>query len=203
MDITTKERNEQFIKTSVYEVMLRFMDTDRSEQSQGTTVVEARKEVAHTVEDKVDVDVLKNRLSPELVICDMAANTKDEAILELVDLISTSDSIVDKQLLLDDILQREEKMSTGMEHGIAFPHAKSDGVKHLTVAIGRKKSGIDFDSLDSLPARIFVLIASPKDETSPHLQVLSAVSGVLSQEENRNKIMEARNAEEILRVFNG
>lgn len=90
-----------------------------------------------------------------------------------------------------------------MEHGIAFPHAKSDGVKHLTVAIGRKKSGIDFDSLDSLPARIFVLIASPKDETSPHLQVLSAVSGVLSQEENRNKIMEARNAEEILRVFNG
>lgn len=203
VDITTKERNEQFIKTSVYEVMLRFMDTDRSEQSHGSTVVEARKEVAHTVENQVDVDVLKNRLSPDLVICDMTANTKDEAILELVDLISTSDSIADKQLLLDDILQREEMMSTGMEHGIAFPHAKSDGVKRLTVAIGRKKSGIEFDSLDNLPAHIFVLIASPKDETSPHLQVLSAVSGVLSQEENRNKIMEARNAEEILRVFNG
>ena len=102
---------------------------------------------------------------------------------------------------MDDIMQREAKMSTGMEHGIAFPHAKSDGVKHLTVAIGRKKSGIEFDSLDGLPSQIFVLIASPTDEASPHLQVLSAVSGVLSQEDNRQKILNARSADEIAAVF--
>ena len=204
LDITTKERNEQFIKTSVYEVMLRFIDTDRIGQSQGKIVAEARKDVAHsTEEDKVDVDVLRNRVSSNLVICDMKATTKDEALLELVELVSTSDNIIDKQQLMDDILQREDKMSTGMEHGIAFPHAKSSGVRHLTVAVGIKRSGIDFDSLDSLPAKIFVLIASPKDETSPHLQVLSAVSGILSQEENRNKILAARSSEEIARIFNG
>ena len=201
IDITTKERHEQFIKTSIYEVMLRFMDTEQNNKNQGTAVAEARKESAETIEKKVDVEVLRGRISKNLIICNMTACNKDEAILELVDLVSTSDNITDKQVLLDDIMEREQKMSTGMEHGIAFPHAKSDGVKHLTVAIGIKKGGIEFDSLDGLPAQILVLIASPKDETSPHLQVLSAVSGVLSQEENRRKILEARSAAEIAKVF--
>lgn len=201
LDITTKVRYEQFLKTSVYEVLLKFMDTERTEQSQTGSMVEAKKESAHTTEKKVDVEVLKGRISKKLIICDLKAATKDEVLTELVDLVSTSSNITDKQVLMNDILQREAKMSTGMEHGIAFPHAKSEGVKHLTVAIGRKKSGIEFDSLDGLPAQIFVLIASPTGEASPHLQVLSAVSGVLSQEENRQKILNAKNAGEIAAVF--
>lgn len=201
LDISTKVRYEQFLKTSVYEVMLRFMDTERTEQEETSSMVEAKKESAQSTEKKVDVEVLKGRISKNLIICDLAANTKDEVLMELVDLVSTSKNITDKQVLMDDIMQREAKMSTGMEHGIAFPHAKSDGVKHLTVAIGRKKSGIEFDSLDGLPSQIFVLIASPTDEASPHLQVLSAVSGVLSQEDNRQKILNARSADEIAAVF--
>jgi fructose-specific phosphotransferase system IIA component len=201
IDITTKERHEQFLKTSMYEVLLRFMDTEQSNQQQREVVAEARKESAETKEKKVDMEVLQGRISKDLIICNLKATNKDEAILELVDLVSTSDNITDRQVLLDDIMQREQKMSTGMEHGIAFPHAKSEGVKHLTIAIGRKKSGIEFDSLDGLPSQIFVLIASPTDEAAPHLQVLAAVSGVLSQEENRKKILEARNADDIAKVF--
>lgn len=201
IDITTKERHEQFLKTSMYEVLLRFMDTEQSNQQQREVVAEARKESAETKENKVDMEVLQGRISKDLIICNLKATNKDEAILELVDLVSTSHNITDRQVLLDDIMQREQKMSTGMEHGIAFPHAKSEGVKHLTIAIGRKKSGIEFDSLDGLPSQIFVLIASPTDEAAPHLQVLAAVSGVLSQEENRKKILEARNAEDIAKVF--
>ncbi|MBR5671865.1 MAG: cation:proton antiporter [Spirochaetales bacterium] len=201
IDITTKERHEQFLKTSMYEVLLRFMDTEQSSQQQMEAVAEARKESAETKEKKVDVEVLQGRISKDLIICNLKAGSKEEAILELVDLVSKSPNITDRKVLLDDIMQREAKMSTGMEHGIAFPHAKSEGVKHLTVAIGRKKSGIEFDSLDGLPSQIFVLIASPTDEASPHLQVLAAMSGVLSQEENRKKILNAKSAEEIASVF--
>ena len=185
----------------MYEVLLRFMDTEKQNKNQGSAVEAAKKDMAETEEKKVDVEVLKGRISKDLIICNLAASNKDEAILELVDLVSTSANITDRQVLLDDIIQREAKMSTGMEHGIAFPHAKSEGVKRLTIAIGRKKSGIEFDSLDGLPAQIFVLIASPKDEASPHLQVLSAVSGVLSKEENRKKILDAKNADQIASVF--
>ena len=201
IDITTKERHEQFLKTSMYEVLLRFMDTEQSSQQQMEAVAEARKESAETKEKKVDVEGLQGRISKDFIICNLKADSKDEAILELVDLVSKSPNITDRKVLLDDIMQREAKMSTGMEHGIAFPHAKSEGVKHLTVAIGRKKSGIEFDSLDGLPSQIFVLIASPTDEASPHLQVLAAMSGVLSQEENRKKILNAKSAEEIASVF--
>ena len=201
IDITTKVRYEQFLRTSMYEVLLRFMDTEQNNKQQGAVVAEAKKEAAHTTEKKVDVEVLKGRISKDLIICDLKAKDKDEVLTELIDLVSTSKNITDKQVLKDDILQREAKMSTGMEHGIAFPHAKSEGVKHLTIAIGRKKSGIEFDSLDGLPSQIFVLIASPTDEASPHLQVLSAVSGVLSQEENRKKILDAKSADEIAAVF--
>ena len=70
-------------------------------------------------------------------------------------------------------------MSTGMQHGIALPHGKSDGIDSMSVAVGARKAGVDFDSLDHEPSRLFILIASPKKESGPHVQFLAAISSIL------------------------
>ena len=88
-----------------------------------------------------------------------------------------------------------------MEKGIAFPHAKSGSVKKLTVAIGIKKSGVEFGSLDGKPSQIFVMIASPKDAASQHLQVLSTMTAVLSRQENIDKVLSASQKKDIIDVF--
>lgn len=94
------------------------------------------------------------------------------------------------------MLGRERTMSTGLRSGIAVPHARTDGVRLLYVAIGIKKEGVDFESLDGEPSRIFVAIASPKKKAEPHIRVLSSLSGALKDETLRSRLLSAANSAE-------
>ena len=103
--------------------------------------------------------------------------------------------------VLTDVLAREQIMSTGMEKGIAIPHAKSEGVVSACVAVGIKKEGIDFDALDKHPSKIFFLIVSPKKSNSPHLQILASVSSIVRNKETLERIFNANNADEICKIL--
>jgi len=199
IDISTKVDNEGYIKTVMYEVMLRFMDGGNKEQNK--SFVEVKKDLAHSMDRKVDLSVLKNRVSEDLICTELVSDDKEGVLEELVSLAYKDGSISDKTVLLNDIIAREQMMSTGMENGIAFPHAKSECVKNLTVAIGIKKGGIEFGSLDGKPSQIFVLIASPKESSSHHLQVLAAMTAVLSRQENIDKVLNASCKKDIIEVF--
>ena len=75
---------------------------------------------------------------------------------------------------------REESMSTGMQHGIAIPHGRTDAVDRLVCAVGLKPGGVEFNCLDGQPARIIVMALSPKSEAAPHMQFMSMMSHALS-----------------------
>jgi mannitol/fructose-specific phosphotransferase system IIA component (Ntr-type) len=92
-------------------------------------------------------------------------------------------------MALADVLDREKIMSTGMEHGIALPHGKTEGVQEMAVAVGVKKGGIDFDSMDGQPSRLFILVVSPKKTTGPHVQFLAAIGAVLKDEALREAVI--------------
>jgi PTS system nitrogen regulatory IIA component len=98
-------------------------------------------------------------------------------------------------------MERENKMSTGMENGIAIPHGKTGAVKQLAVAIARKKEGVDFNSMDKKPAKIFIMTISPSNQSGPHLQFLAEVSKLLRDSQARKKLLEARSADEVLKIF--
>ena len=76
-------------------------------------------------------------------------------------------------------------MSTGMEHGIAVPHARLDSVDDLVCAIGLHHAGVDFGSIDGTPTHIIVLTVSPRDQPAPHLQMMAMVSRALDEEGRR------------------
>jgi PTS system nitrogen regulatory IIA component len=88
----------------------------------------------------------------EHIVINLKGKTKETVIKELLDILSTQGKLVDRTIVLNDLLDREKTMSTAIPNGIALPHAKTNAVQELTVAIGIKKSGVDFDSaLDENP----------------------------------------------------
>ncbi|MBM4142175.1 MAG: sodium:proton exchanger [Lentisphaerae bacterium] len=112
----------------------------------------------------------------------LKGGTKEEIIAELVDLAARTGVVRDAAPALAAVLAREKTGSTGMQHGIALPHGKTDAVDRIVCAVGLKKHGVDFDSLDGEPSRIFVLVLSPKDVSGPHVRFLATISRVLDEE---------------------
>ncbi len=138
-----------------------------------------------------------------MVLTELAGSTKEEVIENLVDLLMESGKIKDREVALACILAREQKMSTGMQNEIAIPHGKSDTVDELIVCIALKKEGIDFESLDGMPSKIFIMTISPLNRSGPHVQFLAEISQLLKEEEKREQLLAAETAEEILKVFIG
>jgi PTS system nitrogen regulatory IIA component len=99
------------------------------------------------------------------------------------------------------ILDREQKMSTGMQHGIAIPHGKTDSIGELITAVALKPEGIDFDSMDESLSKIFVMTLSPATRVGPHIQFLAEISKLLCQEQLREKLLAAPDAETALALL--
>jgi len=141
---------------------------------------------------------LRNVLNRDLVRVGLPGSTKDEIIHEMVGIILANARGLVKDDVLNAVFQREAQMSTGMKNGVAIPHAKLDSVTRLHAAVAVSVEPVDFESLDGLPARIFVMTISPAAQTGPHLQFLAEVSALLADEKIRNLVLAARNGSELL-----
>jgi len=146
---------------------------------------------------------LKKALKLETIAAELKATTKDGVIENLVDLLVSAGKIKDRIEALRAVLEREKKMSTGMQSGIAIPHGKTDSVDELVAAFGIKHAGVEFDSLDGLPANIFVMTLSPTNRTGPHIQFLAEISRQLNDPAVRERLLQATTAEEILNILAG
>ena len=144
---------------------------------------------------------IKNILSPAVVTTSLKSTTKEGVISELLDLLVSAKLVTDRDAVLSALMDRERKMSTGIQHGVAIPHGKTAAVKNLVACIGIKKDGVDFASLDGEPSRIFIMTLSPLDRVGPHVQFLAEVSMVIKTEEARARLIQAKNAQEVLAVF--
>jgi fructose-specific phosphotransferase system IIA component len=136
-----------------------------------------------------------------LVVFNMKATTKDAAIEELVELASTSTMVKDHDRLLQDVKEREELVTTGVGYGVAFPHAKTRSVKGIVIAFGRNDRGIEFDAMDHKPVHLFFLIAAPEDAIGAHLNVMARLSFLMKSVENRQKLMDATSAGDVLALI--
>ncbi len=136
-----------------------------------------------------------------LVIFDMKATNKEEAISELVMLAASSNMIKDGDQLLGDVMEREELVTTGVGYGVAFPHAKTRSAKGIVIAFGRSEKGIEFDAMDHKPVRLFFLIAAPEDAIGAHLNVMARLSYLMKSEDNREVLKKATSQGEVLELI--
>jgi mannitol/fructose-specific phosphotransferase system IIA component (Ntr-type) len=191
--IKTAKIDMPFVRNEMYEVILELADTlqkfktsaDPAKMKKGLLDSDAR-----TTRDMFSL------IEPEAFCMALEGETKKEIITELVDILADAGRLKNHDLVLADVLERESSMSTGMEFGIALPHGKSDGVDDTAIAVGIKKEGINFESMDGLPSRLFVLIVSPKKVTGLHIQFLAAVGSILGDETLREAVINAATPEE-------
>lgn len=134
---------------------------------------------------------------------DLKATPQDKAaaLEHLITLMERGGNIADKEEYKACVLRREEEGSTGIGEGIAIPHAKTSAVKAPGLAAMLVQDGVDFDSLDGEPAKLFFLIAAPDTEDNVHLDVLSHLSMLLMNDDFRSELLKAGSAKEFLSVI--
>ena len=138
---------------------------------------------------------LKSILTNETVNLHLKGTTKEQIIDELLEMLVKAGKVKDKAVAKACIMDREKKMSTGMKHGIAIPHGKTDSISSLVACIGIS------DSLDQEPARIFIMTLSPIDKTGPHLRFLAEVSLLFKSPEKRKQLLNAKTTQEVIELL--
>ena len=144
---------------------------------------------------------LKDVIIPETINLHLKGTTKEAIIDELLDTLVKAGKVKDKAAAKACVLDRERKMSTGMKHGIAIPHGKTDSVSDLVACIGIADNPVDFDSLDQEPSRIFIMTLSPLDKTGPHLQFLAQISLLFKSAEKRQQILNTQDKAEVIKIL--
>ena len=131
----------------------------------------------------------------------LESDTKEGILEELLDLLVSDGRIPDRAKTLAAVQERESKMSTGMQNGIALPHGKVDDVDGVVTAFALKKEGIDFASLDGAPTKIFIMTISSVNQSGPHIQYLSGISKLLVSRDVIESILQAETPDDILKTL--
>lgn len=140
-------------------------------------------------------------LDEELILSDLKAGGKKEAIEEMAELAVKHDGRLNLDLLLDVLLEREKLGSTGIGDGVAIPHGKVPGIDEVIAVFARSIEGIDFESMDDKKAHLFFLLIAPENSSGAHLKALARISRLMKEPQFRMELMEAKSREEILRAF--
>jgi fructose-specific phosphotransferase system IIA component len=162
----------------------------------------SQRDLSEMGKNKVKLN-LKKLLSSQNISLDLAGEDKRAVIAGMIDLLEATGKLGDREAALSCVLARERKMSTGMEHGIAIPHGKTDSVRSLVVGIGIHRRGVDFQSLDGQPAHIFIMTVSPRNRSGPHIQFLAEISRILNDETVRERLLAAGSAAEVIALMSG
>lgn len=126
---------------------------------------------------------------------------KKSAIRQLADLMAASGNLSDKEQYLKDVFAREASGTTGLGDGIATPHAKSTGVKEAGLAAMTVPEGMDFESMDGNPARLFFMIAAPDSANDAHIQILQQLAMMIMDPDFKEALIAAKTKEEFLHLI--
>ncbi len=143
---------------------------------------------------------LLDLLSEQTIALDMPSTDKLSAIEQLVGVLDGAQFIDETQIVVDDILERERLMSTGVGSGVAIPHAQSRGVRRLAMAFGRTAAEIDFASLDGKPVELIFLIVAPEG-MGGFVRILARISRLLYSGELQTSLREAKTPGDVVAII--
>lgn len=142
-----------------------------------------------------------HNLVEEGVILFLETESRDEAIDQLVQALVKKGRLKQATPFHTAVLAREALITTGIGNGVAIPHAKIPELHRFFLAIGIDKRGIDWHALDGTPVRLIFLIGGPDDRHSEYLQLLSLITQLVKDESKRKKLLQAENAQEVIKLL--
>lgn len=144
---------------------------------------------------------LSDLLSENTIQVSLPYNEKSRVIETLLDLAMQSGKITQKDVAFKAVMDREELMSTGLERGVAVPHAKTDAVESITMALGISKDGIDFQSADGNPSHLFFFLLAPVAAAGPNVQVLAQIARLTNNPDFCERLKAAESARDVMNVI--
>jgi len=144
---------------------------------------------------------LADYITPARVKLGLDGDTKEEIIEELVSLLADTHKVTDADVIYDAVMSRERQGSTGLEKGIAIPHAKSDAVKKLSMVVGVSRDGVDFESRDGKSAHLFFLMVAPTSESGPHVQAIAKIVKIIKLDKFIRKLVDAKAPDEVVEAI--
>jgi len=139
----------------------------------------------------------------DIVKIPLASLDKPDVLRELVQILKDADKVEDFDGALKAVQEREDKMSTGLQDGIAVPHGKTPVVSSLQLAIGIAPTGIDFDALDGNPTKLFFLLLAPPDQAGPHVQALAEIAKLAQSKAFCRALVGAESAADVVELMKG
>jgi PTS system nitrogen regulatory IIA component len=140
-------------------------------------------------------------LRKDFVLDDLKASDKPEVLAELVSPVAQAFPDLSPEKALRVLMDRENLGTTGIGDGVAIPHGKMELLKEIVIVAGRSREGVEFESLDHKPCRIFFLVLAPEHVAGMHLRILAQISRLLSDEGFRGSFLEAQDRESLWRVL--
>jgi len=131
----------------------------------------------------------------------LVSGTKEELIREMVQVLVDAGRIENAQACLDAVFEREALGSTGLENGIAVPHAKTTAVSELAIAIGIAPEGVEFAALDGKPSQLFFLLLAPPDQSGPHIEALAEIARLTKSAAFCRTLLSAGSPQEVMELL--
>ncbi|NDV28770.1 PTS sugar transporter subunit IIA [Desulfovibrio sp. JC010] len=144
---------------------------------------------------------IADNLAKDLVIHELQASDKGEVLKEMVSALKGAGLDVDVENGLKVLNDREKLGTTGIGDGIAIPHGKLECLEEIVVVVGRSSEGVDFESLDMQPCKIFFMVLAPEQGAGAHLKVLAQISRQLKDEAFRQAFIDSADQDELLRLL--
>jgi mannitol/fructose-specific phosphotransferase system IIA component (Ntr-type) len=146
---------------------------------------------------------LADILTKDQILTDLQAADRWQAIDELIGNLVATGKIQPqhREAIAAVVKKRETSMSTGIGYGIGIPHASTDLIPEVVGALGRSKSGVNFDALDNQPVNLVMLFLVPQGQFQKHLHTLANIAKILHKAEFRQALEQAPDAEAMLRVI--
>ena len=142
-------------------------------------------------------------VTEKIVRIPLESKDKPDVLRELVRILKDAEEIDDFDSVLQAVQDREDKQSTGLQDGIAVPHCKTAAVASLKFAIGIAPQGIDFDSMDGDPSKLFFLLLAPPGQAGPHVEALAEIAKLAGSKAFCRALINANNAQEVVELIKG
>ena len=140
-------------------------------------------------------------LNKDCIIPELRSENKKEVLEELTGALLNCKANLNRESLVEVLLERERLGSTGIGDGIAIPHGKVQDLDELVLSFGRSTQGIEFDSMDGRPTHLFFLLIAPENSAGIHLRALAKISRLLKSLHFRKRLLEAETREELFQVI--
>ncbi len=140
-------------------------------------------------------------ISKEAILDNIQASSKRELVQKMSNRIAALAG-VDERIVFEAVWERENLGSTGYGEGVAFPHARIEGLDKVCAMFARLDEPVDFDALDGKPVDLVFMLISPENSGADHLTALATLSRILKTEGSCDKLRKARSVDELYAILN-